>query len=175
MTAVLAVAAAIVAGLAGYPPQRAFAAKPEPAVEETATAVATATSLLSQGISELGVSRRPHARPTAQLSTVKRTISHPRRLIAGPWRTATASWYGPGLYGSGMAGGGRLRRDSMVVAHKTMKFGTKIQFSYKGRTVIAEVRDRGPFIAGRTFDLGPGIARALRFDGVQEVRWRVVR
>jgi len=62
----------------------------------------------------------------------------------------------------------------MIVAHRSLPFGTKIQFRYKGRTVVAKVKDRGPFIGGRTFDLGPGTAKALHFDGVGKVKWRIV-
>jgi rare lipoprotein A (peptidoglycan hydrolase) len=63
----------------------------------------------------------------------------------------------------------------MVVAHRTMRFGTKIEFSYKGRTCIAVVQDRGPYVSGRTFDLGPGTAKALGFSGVGTVKWRIVK
>lgn len=91
------------------------------------------------------------------------------------WRSARASWYGPGLYGNGMAGGGKLKRDSMVVAHRSLPFGTKIRVKYRGRTVTAVVRDRGPFIKGRTFDLGPGTAKALKFDGVGTIKYKIVR
>jgi rare lipoprotein A len=74
-----------------------------------------------------------------------------------------------------MAGGGRLKRTSMVVAHRSMRFGTKIEFSYRGRRAIAVVRDRGPFIRGRVFDLGPGTAKKLKFDGVGVVRYRIIK
>jgi rare lipoprotein A (peptidoglycan hydrolase) len=88
------------------------------------------------------------------------------------WHSARVSWYGPGFYGNTMAGGGKLRRDSMVVAHRSLPFGTRIEFSYKGRTAIAVVRDRGPFIHGRVFDLGPGVAKTLGFGGVGVVKYR---
>lgn len=91
------------------------------------------------------------------------------------WKSAKVSWYGPGFYGHTMAGGGNLTPKSMVVAHRTMKFGTKVQISYKGKTVVAVVKDRGPFVAGRIFDLGPGTAKALGFSGVGTVKWRVVK
>lgn len=90
------------------------------------------------------------------------------------WQTARASWYGPGFYGNTMAGGGVLTPESMVVAHLSLDFGTRIEVAYNGRTCIAEVRDRGPYIADRTFDLGPGVATALGFSGVQTIQWRVV-
>ena len=92
----------------------------------------------------------------------------------GAWQTARVSWYGPGFYGNTMAGGGVLTTSSMVVAHRSMAFGTRIEFRYKGRTCVAVVQDRGPFIAGRTFDLGPGTAQALGFSGVGTVEWRVI-
>ena len=90
------------------------------------------------------------------------------------WKSAKVSWYGPGFYGNTMAGGGTLTPSSMVVAHRSLPFGTKIEFSYKGKTCIAVVQDRGPHIAGRVFDLGPGTAKALGFSGVGTVQYRIL-
>jgi rare lipoprotein A (peptidoglycan hydrolase) len=90
------------------------------------------------------------------------------------WKTARVSWYGPGFYGNTMAGGGTLTLTSMVVAHRSLPFGTRIEFEYGGRACVAVVQDRGPFIAGRTFDLGPGTAQALGFGGVGTVRYRIL-
>jgi len=90
------------------------------------------------------------------------------------WKTARVSWYGPGFYGNTMAGGGVLQQDSMVVAHRSLAFGTRIEFSYRGRTCIATVQDRGPFTGGRVFDLGPGTAKALGFSGVNTVSYRIL-
>lgn len=111
------------------------------------------------------------------LSAVRRIRALVKRIASmfGPWRTAKASWYGPGFYGRGMAGGGILRPGMKIFAHKTMRFGTKVQFKYGGRTVVAVARDRGPYVAGREFDLGPGTAKALRFNGVGKVKWRIVK
>ena len=88
------------------------------------------------------------------------------------WKSAKASWYGPGFIGNTMAGGGTLQWDSMVVAHRSLPFGTMIEFSYNGRTCIAVVQDRGPYAGGRVFDLGPGTAAALGFSGVGTVQYR---
>lgn len=92
----------------------------------------------------------------------------------GTWKTARVSWYGPGFYGKTTAHGEVLTPGMMNVAHRTLAFGTRIEFRYNGRTCVAVVNDRGPFIAGRTFDLGPGTASALGFSGVGTVEWRVV-
>ena len=67
-----------------------------------------------------------------------------------------------------------LTEGMMNVAHRSMAFGTRIQFEYNGRTCVAVVNDRGPFVAGRTFDLGPGTAAALGFSGVGTVRYRIL-
>jgi len=82
-------------------------------------------------------------------------------------RPAGASWYG--LYGEGLACGGRLGVNQIGVAHKTLPCGTKVTIYYRGRTIVAPVIDRGPFIAGREFDLTGAAARALRFDGVDTI------
>ncbi|MDO8847011.1 MAG: septal ring lytic transglycosylase RlpA family protein [Coriobacteriia bacterium] len=90
------------------------------------------------------------------------------------WRSAKVSWYGPGFIGNTMAGGGTLEWGSMVVAHKSLPFGTMIEFEYNGRTCVAVVQDRGPYAGGRTFDLGPGTAAALGFSGVGTVQYRIL-
>ncbi|MDA3935423.1 MAG: G5 domain-containing protein [Actinomycetota bacterium] len=90
------------------------------------------------------------------------------------WRTALCSWYGPGFYGKSTASGVTLTEDSMIVAHRSLPFGTRVELSYGGRTMIAEVQDRGPYASGRTFDLGPGTAKALGFSGVRSLSYRVL-
>jgi peptidoglycan hydrolase CwlO-like protein len=93
---------------------------------------------------------------------------------SGAWRSALCSMYGASDIGSGMAGGGTVQADSMIVAHKTLPFGTVIEFEYHGRTGVATVQDRGPYTGGREFDLGPGLARVLGFDGVGNVNYRII-
>ncbi|MCX6393279.1 MAG: septal ring lytic transglycosylase RlpA family protein, partial [Solirubrobacterales bacterium] len=83
------------------------------------------------------------------------------------FRPAGASWYG--LYGDPVACGGVLHRETVGVAHKTLPCGTKVTISYRGRTIVARVIDRGPYISGREFDLTGAAARALHFDGVDTI------
>ncbi|MDO8914895.1 MAG: septal ring lytic transglycosylase RlpA family protein, partial [Coriobacteriia bacterium] len=90
------------------------------------------------------------------------------------WRTAKASWYGPGFYGHGMAGGGILKKSSRIVAHKTLPFGTLVEFSHDGKTIVVPVRDRGPYVSGREFDLGPGTARALGMYHTGTLSYRIL-
>jgi hypothetical protein len=103
-------------------------------------------------------------------------VQQSTRGASGTWRVANCSTFGigDGLIGSGLAGGGTLHSDSMIVAHKSLPFGTRIQFSYNGHTCVAMVKDRGPYVGGREFDLGPGTAKALGFDGVDYLRYRII-
>lgn len=87
-----------------------------------------------------------------------------RRLTA--YRLAGASYYGPGLYGSGVACGGTLLPGTMGVANKTLPCGTKVKLRYHGRSVTVPVIDRGPYVAGRDYDLTEAVKKALGFPGV---------
>lgn len=91
----------------------------------------------------------------------------------GAWSTAVASHYGRNFHGRG-ASGEKIGPYSMIVAHKTLPFGTLIEFKYRGRRAVAKVADRGPYTAGRTFDLGPGVVRVLGFSGVDEISYRII-
>ena len=148
----------------------------EPASAETPKVVANAGAM--KPLPDRVVYRKKIATPKPSASPSPAHASSPKRASRSGggdgWNTALVSWYGPGFYGHTMAGGGTLERDSMVVAHRSMPFGTRIMFSYKGKSVTAVVRDRGPYAGGRTFDLGPGTAKALGFSGVGTVRYRVL-
>ena len=69
------------------------------------------------------------------------------------FRYATASWYGPGLYGHHVACGGTLEPDTLGVANKTLPCGSKVTLRYGGHQVRVPVIDRGPYVAGRDYDL----------------------
>lgn len=66
------------------------------------------------------------------------------------------------------------RHAVFMVAHKGLRFGTRVRFCYR-RCVTAVVLDRGPYVAGREWDLNFAVMRAIRAPyGVFPVRWRVV-
>lgn len=91
------------------------------------------------------------------------------------WNTSVASVYdGVGLGGAVACKG--YWPGGYVVAHKSLPCGTRVRFLYRGRKVTARVWDRGPFVAGREFDLDVRVQRRLGFPwGVAPVRWRVIR
>ncbi|MRS12257.1 MAG: hypothetical protein EG823_04195 [Actinobacteria bacterium] len=92
---------------------------------------------------------------------------------SGEWQVGVASHYGYNFTGKG-ASGEVIGPYSMMVAHKTLPFGTLVEFEYNGKRAVARVADRGPFIPGRDWDLGPGVARVLGFSGVRQVRYRII-
>jgi rare lipoprotein A len=98
---------------------------------------------------------------------VSASVSAARKLTT--YRLAGASYYGPGLYGNGVACGGTLLPDTMGVANKTLPCGTMVKLRYHGRSVTVPVIDRGPYVAGRDYDLTEAVKRKLGFPGVGTV------
>jgi rare lipoprotein A (peptidoglycan hydrolase) len=74
-------------------------------------------------------------------------------------------------YGLGLACGGVLGREQLGVAHKTAPCGTLITFTYAGRSLTVPVIDRGPYVAGREWDLTGATAAALGFPGLGRIEW----
>lgn len=82
---------------------------------------------------------------------------------------ALASWYGPGFHGRLTASGEVYNQYALTVAHRTYVFGTKLRITYKGRSVVVTVNDRGPYYGNRDIDLSLGTAEAIGFNGVDYV------
>ncbi len=108
------------------------------------------------------------------LYTVRAYGVHGRRVSASAsavrrftvYREAMASYYGPGLYGHGVACGGTLMPGTLGVANRSLPCGTKVRLRYHGRSVTVPVIDRGPYVAGRDFDLTTATKERLRFPGL---------
>jgi rare lipoprotein A len=92
--------------------------------------------------------------------------AHRRLGRLNVYRLAEASWYGGG---GELACGGELTSATMGVANKTLPCGTEVTLRYDGRSVRVAVIDRGPYVAGREFDLTEATKQALGFGGVGEV------
>jgi hypothetical protein len=106
----------------------------------------------------------------AQVASAGRAVAakaRPRRSVGrlNVYRHAYASWYGPGFYGHHLACGGSLTTGTLGVAHKTLPCGTKVTLRYRGRSVRVPVVDRGPYVAGREFDLTSATKQRLGFQG----------
>jgi rare lipoprotein A len=82
------------------------------------------------------------------------------------YRLAGASWYGGS---GGLACGGSLTSSTLGVANKTLPCGSLVTLRYAGRSVRVPVVDRGPYVAGRDFDLTQATKQALGFGDTGEV------
>ena len=102
-------------------------------------------------------------------------------FVAMPEATATiASWYDcakPGECSKSKitANGEKFNPNALTAAHKTLPFGTKVRITYKGRSVVVRINDRGPFIKGRHIDLSRAAARKIGCHGVCKVQMVVIR
>lgn len=107
-----------------------------------------------------------------------RVSAAPNRIAAGDrsrrirligLRPTHASYFGPGLYGGALACGGSLSPGTRGVAHKTLPCGSKVTLRYGNRSVKTRVVDRGPYIAGREFDLTTATRNDLGFGDIGTV------
>jgi rare lipoprotein A len=98
---------------------------------------------------------------------VRGSRSPVRHLTA--FRLAGASYYGPGLYGNGVACGGTLEPGTLGVANKTLPCGTMVKLRYGSHSITGPVIDRGPYVAGRDYDLTEATKVRLGFPGVGDV------
>ncbi len=84
--------------------------------------------------------------------------SAPRSVT--PMQYAEVSWY----YDGGETACGF--HATYGIASRTLPCGSKVTFSYGGRSVVATVDDRGPFNYSRLYDLNQNTAGVLGMDGV---------
>ena len=74
--------------------------------------------------------------------------------------------------------GQRLYRDQMYAAHRTLPLPCVVRITNlaNGRSAVARVADRGPFIPGRLIDVSSLVARRLGFHGkgLENVRVQVL-
>jgi rare lipoprotein A len=91
------------------------------------------------------------------------------RLRVNAYRSAAASYYGPGLYGGGLACGGTLTPSKLGVANKSLPCGARVTFRYRGRSVTVPVIDRGPYAGNREYDLTAATKAKLGFPSTGTV------
>ena len=104
------------------------------------------------------------------------TAATPRSISRATWHhDREISWYGPGLYGNGMACGKKLTKTTIGVAHRTLPCGTLVTFRNPatGATVTAPVVDRGPFVSGRDWDLTRGACAAIHHCFTGSIDWKL--
>lgn len=153
----------------------------QPVVLDTALAGAATstfdTTLRSaSSLEEDSILREPapaSAAPTRPV--VEPPAASPGSVALNPWRTdRNISWYGPGFYGRRTACGLALTTTLVGVAHRSLPCGTKVTFRNpaNGRVVTARVVDRGPYVAGRQWDMTAGLCKALGHCYTGSIQWK---
>lgn len=114
-------------------------------------------------------SRASDERPAVEVPT-------PEAVVVNPWTwDRHMSWYGPGFYGKGTACGYTLTEGLLGVAHRTLPCGTLVTFRNprNGLQITVPVVDRGPYVAGRTWDLTGGACSAIAHCWTGPVQWHL--
>jgi Lytic transglycolase len=92
---------------------------------------------------------------------------------------AVAGWYGERFDGRQTASGETFDMYALTAAHLTLPLGSIVRISYPrtGRSVLARINDRGPFVEGRGLDVSYQIAKWLGFEqrGIARVRIELLK
>ena len=115
----------------------------------------------------------------AQVDGARPLVQQPAQaalsLVKNYWRfDGNISWYGPGFYGHRTACGYAYSRDIIGVAHKSLPCGTLVTFRNpaNGRQITVPVIDRGPYVAGRQWDMSAGLCLYLGHCYTGSIEWR---
>lgn len=158
-------------------PRAAVAATLDPAYRSEGALEPSAT-LLEPANAPEPVRRAAIAQPQAPTGVV---IVRPRAAATGApvapsgWRRdPEVSWYGPGFYGNRTACGLAYTKTIMGVAHKSLPCGTMVSFRNpaNGKQITVPVIDRGPYVAGRQWDLSGAACTALSHCYTGPLDWR---
>ena len=150
-----------------------------PSKDPKVTGAASNTSSVAKGAPTVADVKAAYAKFQIAVSTYhldqlnfSGALLNPAQLGPGQFNVSVASVFTD--YGLPIACGGVLHLPQLGVANKTLPCGTMVTFVYNGRAIRVPVIDRGPYIAGREWDLTGATAEALRFPGLGPIQWRIV-
>jgi hypothetical protein len=164
---------------ASYAPDAFEAVRPD-ALEGTATTtkLSTDSALDSAGalVPDARLQEPPIALPSAAPpGRAQPAAPAPVTVFIDPWHhNPDESWYGPGFYGQHTACGQVLTETLRGVANRTLPCGTLVTFRNpnNGMTITVPVVDRGPYVAGREWDLTHGACDAINHCWTGPLDWR---
>ena len=86
---------------------------------------------------------------------------------AGTTERGLASWYGHPYHGRAAADGEIYDMETLVAAHRTLPFQTRVRVRNLSNDKSVDVRiiDRGPFVQGRVIDLSHAAAKEIDLIG----------
>jgi rare lipoprotein A len=109
---------------------------------------------------------------------VRSVAAAPTAAVVGSTERGMASWYGRPYHGRAAADGEIYDMETMVAAHRTLPFQTRVRVRNLSNDKAVEVRiiDRGPFVGGRIIDLSHAAAQAIDLigPGVAQVELTIV-
>lgn len=92
--------------------------------------------------------------------------------------TGIASWYGEQFHGKPTANGETFDMNGVSAAHKTLQMPVDVRVTNldNGRSIVARLNDRGPFVNNRIIDMSRRAAQLLGFEreGTARVRVQVI-
>lgn len=85
-----------------------------------------------------------------------------------------ATWYCPGFEGRRTASGETFHCNDLTAAHRTLRFGTHVRVTYRCRSVVVRINDRGPYTLG-DIDLSSRAAQAIGMRVTSRVNIEVMK
>lgn len=89
------------------------------------------------------------------------SFTPPKLKPTGIVTSGIASWYGPGFHGRRASSGTTYDQNQLTAASLVLPFGTLVKVTYKDRSAVVVITDRGPYVAPRVIDLSAATAQAL--------------
>jgi len=113
-----------------------------------------------------GYTSKARHKATMKTYCVKGKVYQPTYVEVGDTMRGVASWYGPDFHGLETSNGERYNMYDMTVAHKTWPMDTMVKITNldNGKSAIARINDRGPFVAGRVVDCSYAVAKKIGID-----------
>jgi rare lipoprotein A len=140
-----------------------IAGKAQTAAKKDTAASTTAVSKTKEAVSKTKeAAAKTASKAKEKASTAAAALKKKMKSLPPPGLSGIASVY---VYKkrSRSASGEFINFKTMVAAHRTFRFGTKVKVTNRrnGKSVIVRIIDRGPFIRGRVIDLSPAAAREI--------------
>ena len=116
-----------------------------------------------------------------KMNDLEKTTIHPgQKLEVNPYPddTAIVSWYGAKFDGKLMANNKERfdMNNPKLAAHKWLPFGTRVRLTRKNKSITVIIKDRGPYVKGRNFDISKAAAKKLGIisEGVARCKVKIL-